>query len=118
MFCFKELPNPKAKFCNSAHKMSFRRGSKSENKTVTIIEETVTNNRNKEPIIVTEVKTVTSPEKKLIFTDKQKLEERIEIYKEMFKDHTFIPNWILQGWNSREEAIKDVLKIVRGTEKL
>jgi hypothetical protein len=110
MFCFKDIANPKAKFCNQAHKMSYRRGKKYVGETVTVIKEIVTDNRNKPEIIVTEVRTVT--DKVLRFSSTMPIKERIEKYKEMYPESGFIPNWVAHGFLSKEDAIKNAISAV------
>ena len=59
--------------------------------------------------------TVTDKLDKLRFTD-ETLEERIEIYKKIMGEITFVPNWILHGFPSKEDAIKHVIDEVRKRE--
>jgi len=50
--------------------------------------------------------------KPLKFTN-EKLADRIAAYKKEYEGVTNIPNWILHGFNSKEEALKEAIKAVR-----
>lgn len=109
LYCHKDISNPKAKFCGQSHKMAFRRGQAFEDKDVTIIEKTVTKNRNNAEnrnITVTVIKG-----EELLFTN-ETIEERIKIYKKNYKDSTFVPNWVAHGFNSKLEALKAAVEAV------
>ncbi len=43
---------------------------------------------------------------------KEKMDERIKKYRELYPDSEFVPNWIAHGFNSKEEAIKAAIKQV------
>lgn len=58
---------------------------------------------------------VTDKLDKLTFTD-ENLEERIAIYKKIMGEITFVPNWIIHGFHSKEEAIKHVISEVQKRE--
>ena len=70
---------------------------------------------NIEPVSVTKEKvTVTKPLSvtKLVFSH-EPLEERIEKYLDLYPESKFIPNWIANGFNSQEDAIKKAISDVR-----
>ena len=50
--------------------------------------------------------------KPLKFTN-EKLADRIAAYRKEYEGVTYIPNWILHGFNSKEEALKEAMKAVR-----
>jgi len=110
LYCQKDLPNPKARFCSQNEKMKYRRENNRNNKEVII----VTNNRNKDEIIVTKVETVTSEDRlsKLVFKKETPIKERIEFYKSLYPEHTFVPNWIVNGFLNKEEALKNAIASV------
>ena len=60
----------------------------------------------REPIIK-EVKE--KDHKELVFTN-ETIEERINAYREEYAGVTYIPNWVLHGFNSKEQAIKEAVK--------
>ena len=114
LYCHKDISNPKAKFCGQSHKMAFRRGQTLEDKNVTIIEKTVTKNRNnKENRNIT----VTVIKKELVFT-KETIEERIKIYKTNYEDSTFVPNWVAHGYNSKLEALHSAIETVDSSKAI
>jgi hypothetical protein len=43
----------------------------------------------------------------------EKLQERIAAYRKEYEGVTYIPNWILHGFNSKDEALKEAMKAVR-----
>jgi hypothetical protein len=53
-----------------------------------------------------------SDHKELKFT-KEKLAERIAAYRKEHEGVTWVPNWILHGFDSKEEALKEAMKAVR-----
>jgi len=61
-----------------------------------------------EPVIV-EVKE--EEHKELVFTN-ETIEERINAYREEYAGVTYIPNWILHGFDSKDQAIKEAIKAV------
>ena len=106
--------NPKAKFCNMKERMRFKREAKRPEKTLTIKTETLTKNPNSTPITLTKVETLTSDNRlgKLVFTKDQPIEERIKFYKSLFPESGFVPNWIRNGFLTKEEALKNAIACV------
>lgn len=49
--------------------------------------------------------------KELVFTN-ETTEERIAAYREEYPGVTWVPNWILHGFDSKEEALKEAMKAV------
>ena len=95
-------------------RMRFKRREKSEKKTLTIVTETLTENPNKPPITLTKVETLTGDVRvsKLVFTKDQPIEERIKFYKSLFPESGFVPNWIRNGFLTKEEALKNAIACV------
>lgn len=56
--------------------------------------------------------TVSVTEKKELRFTTEPIEERIKMYKELYPGYTFVPNWVVNGFNSKEEAIKAAIKAV------
>lgn len=50
--------------------------------------------------------------KDLVFT-KETQAERIAIYKKEYENITYVPNWVLHGFNSKQEALKAAIKDVQ-----
>jgi len=50
--------------------------------------------------------------KELVFTNETQ-RERVEAYLEEYKDVTYVPNWIIHGFNSRKDAINAAMKAVQ-----
>lgn len=50
--------------------------------------------------------------KELRFTN-EKLSDRIAAYRKEYEGVTYIPNWILHGFNSKEAALKEAMKAVQ-----
>lgn len=112
LYCSKELTNPKAKFCDDKERMRFKREGKSEQITRTLI----TENPNKpEPEQIT-VETVTAP-KILKFTNETP-DKRIEMYKEMYPDSSFVPNWVRNGFNSKEDALQHAVRCINESKSV
>jgi len=80
-----------------------------------VVPVTVSVSVSKEEVSVSDILSVSREqvEKDLVFTSTMPLEDRIETYKQLYKDSTFIPNWILHGYLCKEDAIKEALKWVR-----
>lgn len=102
LWCGAKLDNPKARFCNAKHRMRFKRENGRKGKTLTIIEENPNNSEKPEQVAVV-------AGKPLVFTD-ETTEERIAIYKQTYPNSSFVPNWVRKGYNSKAEAIVDVLR--------
>lgn len=108
--CGKEFEaiRPSKKTCSASCRQKLHR----EVSTVTKIVPIVTNPT------VTEVKEVIvtqdrSGEKVLKFRKDEPMEKRIEKYKAMYPDSSFVPNWVAHGFLSKEEAIKNAIKAVQ-----
>jgi hypothetical protein len=39
--------------------------------------------------------------------------ERLKKYHEMYPDSVFVPNWVAHGFNSKEEAIRHAIDMVK-----
>ena len=48
--------------------------------------------------------------------NKEPIARRIEMYKKEYPDSTFIPNWVRNGFNSKEEALQAAIKAVEGSK--
>lgn len=108
LYCQKEIEGVRGtkKFCNGTCRQAYARHGVSVTKIVPV---SVT-----KPLSVTkEGVSVTSrvEEKKLVFTN-EPIEKRIEMYKELYPNSTFVPNWVANGFNSKEDAIRGAIKAV------
>lgn len=56
-------------------------------------------------------------ERKLVFT-KEPIKERIKKYKEMYPESTYVPNWVVNGYNSMEEAIVSIVEKIRNDKSV
>ncbi len=108
LYCQKEikLKRKTKKFCDDNCRQGYFRKGLSVTEVVPV---SVTKDNS-----VTENVTVKdrSVEKELQFSKGQSIKERIEIYKSLYTDSTFVPNWIVHGFESKEEAIRKALNSV------
>ncbi len=119
LYCQKELVSKRksAKFDSNNCRIAYFRREVSVTKIVPV---TVT----KTPVSVTDTVTeevsVTSrqEEKKLLFTKDQSIKQRIKIYKEMYPDSMFVPNWIANGFLSKDDAMNRVINLVNKSVKV
>lgn len=113
MVCGKDFESLRSakKTCSDSCRQKLHRGES----TVTEIIPIVT----KKDSTVTKKSIVTKPVdwNKLVFTT-ETLEERIEMYKKLNPDYTFVPNWIAHGYNSKEEALAAAIKAVNESKSV
>lgn len=105
LYCSKELTNPKARFCNDSERMRYKRKSKSEQETRTLVIE----NPNKLKPEQVKIETVVNPNKELLFTN-EPMDKRIKMFYEVYPDATFVPNWVENGFNSKNEALASAIR--------
>jgi hypothetical protein len=110
--CQKEIISVRSskKFCDAKCKLAYHRKDLSVSKVVPV---SVSKDTVNDTVTLSVSKPVT--DKKLIFTT-ESIEERVKAYKDLYSDSTFVPNWVANGFNSKEEAIKNALKSVQKSE--
>jgi len=106
--CQKEIISKRStkKFCGNACKLAYHKKDLSVSKVVPV---SVSKDTVNDTVTLSVSKPVT--DKKLVFTT-ESVEERIKMYKDLYPNSGFVPNWVAHGFNSKEEAIKNAIKAV------
>ena len=107
--CKREMTSKRStkRFCSNKCKLAYHHKSLSVSKTVPV---SVSN----DTITVVDTVKIDTLIDTLKFPKDMPIAKRIEKYKELNPDYTFVPNWIINGHTSREDAINHVLSYVRG----
>jgi len=94
-----------ARFDTPACKLAYHRKSLSVSKVVPVSVSKSQDSVSKKVSVSVSVSSQEG-EKILKFRKEEPIEERIKKYKEMYSTSTFVPNWIANGFLSKEEAVK------------
>jgi len=116
-----EALRPTKRTCSDTCRQKYHRNASTVTKIIPIVTKDrsiVTESDSIVTSTVTNKVIVTEGEKELRFTKDQPIEERIRIYKELYKESVFIPNWIAHGFLNKEDAIQAAIKAVNKNESI